>query len=196
MANTVIDMAEIFEIYSIEEGESHHSFAWSSEKLGLECPQCNFLNDVTLKLVCFRMGLTITCTGWVTTEVEAECARCLKKFSIDIREPIDFAVQLTMGAPTSAELWEEDMISLNQAGGKLDLTPRIKDAVILGIPPHALCSDNCKGLCCICGKNLNKVDCGHAQKKQIDDRWEKLKELMKVEKKTKKKSASTKRRKK
>jgi len=48
--------------------------------------------------------------------------------------------------------------------------------VILSVPMKPLCKEDCKGLCPVCGANLNYEDCGHTQEK-VDPRLLKLKEL-------------------
>ncbi len=168
-----------FDIALLEQGESEHRFVWNPRQLELSYPGANFDDDVVLHLVCMRRGLEISCTGWVTTEVTLTCSRCLKTFTYALREPVAFSVRLRAGAPLVVELWDEDVVSVDQTAGRLILSPRIHDAVILGIPTQPLCSPNCKGLCPVCGANLNEVDCGHTPQTNIDPRWEKLKALLK-----------------
>lgn len=60
----------------------------------------------------------------------------------------------------------------------IDLQQTVFDDIILALPLKFLCNENCKGLCQICGKNLNDGDCG-CNKKQIDPRLEVLKDLLK-----------------
>jgi uncharacterized protein len=43
---------------------------------------------------------------------------------------------------------------------KLDLDELVSSNIILNLPMKHLCSESCKGLCPICGKNLNEGDCG------------------------------------
>jgi len=68
--------------------------------------------------------------------------------------------------------------------GVLNIAPRIHDAVLLGIPNYPLCSEDCKGLCPVCGANLNVTTCEHVDSlgqndKSPDPRWEKLAALRK-----------------
>lgn len=43
---------------------------------------------------------------------------------------------------------------------KLNLDELVYTNVILNLPMKHLCSESCKGLCSVCGKNLNEGDCG------------------------------------
>jgi len=60
------------------------------------------------------------------------------------------------------------------SGTAIDLAPAIREQVILAAPPSPLCSEDCKGLCPICGQDKNLRDCGCVEAR-IDPRWEALK---------------------
>ena len=55
---------------------------------------------------------------------------------------------------------------------RLDLDELIEEDVNLELPTKFLCNDDCKGICSMCGKNLNKDQCDC--KKPIDPRLEGL----------------------
>ncbi|MDO4742430.1 MAG: DUF177 domain-containing protein [bacterium] len=61
---------------------------------------------------------------------------------------------------------------------KLDLKTLCESEVILGLEIKHLCKDDCKGICEICGKNLNEGSCG-CSKKQPDPRFDVLRDLLK-----------------
>ena len=71
-----------------------------------------------------------------------ECDRCLtpasEKFSCEFEE----------------ELAAED-IQENVA----DITELVRDTALANIPLKSLCREDCKGLCPVCGKNLNEGNC-------------------------------------
>lgn len=64
---------------------------------------------------------------------------------------------------------------------KLELDPLVISDILLELPGKYLCSENCKGLCQQCGKNLNEGDCG-CNKNQVDPRLEILKQLIDLDK--------------
>jgi len=41
----------------------------------------------------------------------------------------------------------------------LDVTDDIRQEILLSYPPTYLCSQDCRGLCPRCGKNLNEGEC-------------------------------------
>ena len=51
----------------------------------------------------------------------------------------------------------DDLIEVES--GKLDLDALMKEDILLELPSKFLCSENCKGLCPKCGKNLNDGPC-------------------------------------
>jgi uncharacterized protein len=61
--------------------------------------------------------------------------------------------------------------------GKIDLEPFIREEMILAIPIGPLCSEDCKGLCPICGEDLNESSCSH-EELPVDPRLSVLKTLL------------------
>jgi uncharacterized protein len=60
--------------------------------------------------------------------------------------------------------------------GHIDLAPLVREYMLLDIPMKPLCRPDCKGLCPVCGQNLNDSTCQH-QVDEIDPRLSVLKEL-------------------
>lgn len=59
----------------------------------------------------------------------------------------------------------------------LELDELLRTDIVLEIPSKFVCSEDCKGLCPVCGMNLNKGTCS-CQKHQTDPRLEALKKLI------------------
>ncbi len=89
--------------------------------------------------------------------INLSCSRCLKDlpevFSIDIDEVVDME-----------EVDKEDQDLIEEVPyvdhGELDVDRLIIDELFPMLPIQTLCSDDCKGLCKVCGCNMNEVDCG------------------------------------
>ncbi len=60
---------------------------------------------------------------------------------------------------------------------KLDLAEFCLTEIYLSLPLKYLCSENCKGVCTMCGTNLNEGDCNCA-KKAVDPRLAALAALL------------------
>ena len=53
----------------------------------------------------------------------------------------------------------------------LDLTEDVRDDILLAFPQRNLCREDCRGLCVICGQNLNARECGCHQAQDDDSLW-------------------------
>lgn len=59
---------------------------------------------------------------------------------------------------------EDDDIGFGYyAGEQIDLIEYCIENLNLNFPQKLLCSEKCKGLCYICGNNLNESECGCAR---------------------------------
>jgi uncharacterized protein len=62
--------------------------------------------------------------------------------------------------------------------GQLELGAWARDALVLALPPKLLCREDCRGLCPVCGANLNEADPDeHRHEAAPDARWQKLSEI-------------------
>ena len=72
---------------------------------------------------------------------------------------------------------EDDDSYLVVEDGLLDIEELVVSDILLALPSKFLCKTDCKGLCPVCGTNLNDSECS-CEKKQFDPRLEALKELL------------------
>ena len=50
------------------------------------------------------------------------------------------------------------------------------EQILLALPAYPVCGEGCKGLCPVCGANLNERECG-CDRKVPDPRWAGLKDI-------------------
>ena len=98
------------------------------------------------------------------------CARC----STDFTREMDMLFEHKL-AQTLVDDGNDDYIETPDF--KLELDDIVISDILLSLPQKNLCKDDCKGLCQICGKNLNEGDCS-CDKREIDPRLEMLKQFM------------------
>ena len=100
--------------------------------------------------------------------LEGPCMRCLEPaarvMQVDARE---------VDQPGGGD----DLRSPYVDGDELDLRAWARDALALALPTQIVCSDECLGLCPICGENLNTAGPDHHHEAAPDPRWAKLSEL-------------------
>ena len=119
-----------------------------------------------------RLDISRTTSGYALrlrydVRLEGPCMRCLDdaahELSIDARE---------VDQPGGGD----DLRSPYLDGDELDVRSWARDALVLALPVQIRCTSECRGLCGICGANLNE-DPGHAHERDPDPRWQKLSEL-------------------
>jgi DUF177 domain-containing protein len=73
---------------------------------------------------------------------------------------------------------DEELHSPYVEDGVLRLADWARDALVLELPTKVLCREDCRGLCSICGADLNTADPDeHRHDEGGDPRWSKLREL-------------------
>jgi DUF177 domain-containing protein len=117
------------------------------------------------------------------------CGRCLSPVSVDV--PVDFELTLVPadeyeeeeprgeqdakarpgGSFEAAEAEEE-----TYSGKTVDLDPFVREQIVLALPGYPVCDESCKGLCSVCGANLNDRECG-CDRHVPDPRWAGLKNV-------------------
>lgn len=100
--------------------------------------------------------------GRLTLPLEMVCARCLDTTQQMLSFPFDEVFTqkselIPKDEPNEIHLVSED---------KLELTPYVEETVSLALPYIPLCNETCKGLCPVCGQNLNEHSCACKQEKQ------------------------------
>lgn len=97
----------------------------------------------------------------IQVDYRSNCARCLK--------PIDSKYSLDISYPIALDLQDEDNEDyIIPIGGFVDIEDLVYQNIVMNFPVKHLCSSHCKGLCPICGQNLNDGTCDC--KKDIDPR--------------------------
>lgn len=117
-------------------------------------------------LVLTNAGEGILATGIIKTSVLGACDRCLDEARFDVAGELD-EYYLFKAPDEPLEVGEgEDEVDYSLVGSDntIDLTDAIMSALLMETPFVVLCREDCKGLCPVCGENLNEHDCGHAQK--------------------------------
>jgi uncharacterized protein len=106
----------------------------------------------------------------IDAKVYGPCARCLREAVLDVHaEQQEFA-------PTAKDGWEETETSEFIDALVVDVDGLAREALILSLPPQVACGEYCKGLCAVCGRDLNNGPCGCAPG-PTDGRWHRLKDL-------------------
>ena len=93
--------------------------------------------------------------GSVKLTFGMECGRCLK----DVAYTFDLSFSIEVVSPDYTGHDTEDEQSEFMEGYHLDVDELINNEILLDWPAKILCKDDCKGICKVCGKNLNDGEC-------------------------------------
>ena len=109
--------------------------------------------------------------GLVKTCIHGVCDRCAADFDADVEFPIDVVLVKEFANEENEDEWVFPL-----EGDNADLEEIVRTVFVLNMDSKLLCSDDCKGLCCRCGKNLNDGPCGC--QKELDPRFAALRQLL------------------
>ena len=98
------------------------------------------------------------------------CDRCLSAFDKTYDVPLEHTLVATLEDEEN-----DDYILLDQY--QLDLADLTLADILLELPYKSLCRDDCRGLCPMCGKNLNEGLCG-CTRQSVDPRLDVLRQLL------------------
>ena len=105
---------------------------------------------------------TFVFTGQLAGVLSLNCSRCLEKFEHEIQVEVE------------EELFKNELENLE----RINLIGILQENILLNLPIKSLCSNDCKGLCTICGQNLNENKCD-CEREMIDPRLAILKDFYK-----------------
>ena len=148
------------------------SFSTSVDLSDLQYGECYPVSEPVLAdgMVRNTAGVLVM-TGNVRTTLHGVCDRCAQDFEKDVELPIDVVLVTELSNEENEDEWVFPLV-----GDNADLEDIIRTVFVLNMDSKLLCSEECKGLCCRCGKNLNDGPCGC--KKELDPRFAALKQLL------------------
>lgn len=116
----------------------------------------------------YVLGDVLNIEGEVTGTLKLVCSRCMEDFQYPLQLDIREAFSLVPN--------DEDDSIIFIDSDNINLTEIIESNILMSLPIKKLCSEDCKGLCQVCGANHNKVTCD-CESQNIDPRLDNLKDL-------------------
>ena len=98
-------------------------------------------------------GKELLVRGTLSQDFDAVCARCGG----------DFDFTLTVDDFTAS-------VETDEKSEFVDLTDELRQSIILALPSYPVCRQDCRGVCVMCGKNLNEGPCACSHTER-DSRW-------------------------
>jgi uncharacterized protein len=103
----------------------------------------------------------------LAARVSEECRRCLEPVQVTVEAEVE---ALFTQDPDSLD--DPDSYPLPPDATEVDVTPAVREELILAVPQYVVCRDDCRGLCPRCGHDLNAGPCGCAPASDL--RWQAL----------------------
>lgn len=119
-----------------------------------------FDSSLSAWLEIYPAGEKMIVNGFLSVSLLLKCDRCLETYKRDVTT--DFRIYVSMfpfKGEAEVELSENDLNLDFIDDNILDSDQIIKEQLILNLPMKTLCNDDCKGLCPLCGYNLNIARC-------------------------------------
>ncbi len=122
--------------------------------------------------ICNQENAAVLITGTVDIEVMIPCARCLEEVPTSIRFDIDKKLRIEEDGLVDDEMEQPDYL----IGFELDVDKLVYAEILVNWPMRVLCKDDCKGICKVCGMNLNKGACS-CQRTELDPRMAAIQDI-------------------
>jgi uncharacterized protein len=99
--------------------------------------------------------------GTVRTTLELPCSRCVEPFTQPVDAEFDLRYQphAANTGEGEKEIEEDDLTTAFYQHDQIDLGQLMREQFYLALPMKPLCRPDCRGLCPICGTNLNRAGC-------------------------------------
>ena len=120
-------------------------------------------SDVSLTLTNIGTGCVLV-EGKLELTLTIPCDRCLQSVNV----PLSVAFTHQVLSPdiedaASKEISNDASFDDEQnfvSGYELDTDALINNEILINMPVKVLCREDCKGICPVCGHNLNEGECG------------------------------------
>ncbi len=128
--------------------------------------------DVVAEGVIRNTAGVLMMKGIIRTTIHGVCDRCASDFTRDVEIPIDVVLVTELSNEENEDEWVFPL-----EGDSADLEDIVRTVFVLNMDSKLLCKEDCKGLCCRCGTNLNNAPC--SCQKELDPRFAALQQLLK-----------------
>ena len=152
-------------------GEKPLAFNLAPSELEINPSEMAVVGDIRMEGSISNTGDVLLLQAKLSCEVHRTCGRCLKEFTgTNEAEVVEkFYPAGTENIENDAFVYDSDVI---------DITEPLREGLLLAEPMQALCKPDCRGLCPVCGADLNDGDCG-CDRSTVDPRLAALKQFIK-----------------
>ncbi len=150
-----------------------HEFRFDIKAKNIGLPE-EFSDGLAIDVVMDKSIHQLVLDCKLKTVALLNCDRCTEPFDLNIFT--EFRLVYLFKHKEYIENENINLIYLSPEDTKIDITEEVKEYCMLSIPLKVLCKEECKGLCSICGINLNLESCD-CKRDKYNPIWEKLNKL-------------------
>lgn len=109
--------------------------------------------------------------GELSTCIHGVCDRCASEFARNVNIPMDVVLVRELANEENEDEWVFPLVD-----DSADMDDIVRTVFVLNMDSKLLCKDDCKGMCCRCGHNLNNGPC--SCERELDPRFAALRQLL------------------
>ena len=144
---------QLREIFQIEGMHLPVDYAITPEELS-EVRGYTFAAPVSVKGEFYNRAGIVTLKYTVSCTLDAVCDRCLTELKRDYS--YDFSHTVVPSLHSEGDIYDTYLVAQHDS---IDMNETAISDLLLMLPTKMLCREDCKGLCDICGCNLNETTC-------------------------------------
>ncbi len=152
-------------------GTKNLNFALEPAELAIAPGEMALIGGVKLEGTMSNVGDVLLLKARLSAREQRTCGRCLKEFTTELEAEV-----VEKFYPAGSEHIENDAFVYDS--DVIDITEPLREGLLLAEPMQALCKPDCRGLCPVCGADLNEGDCG-CDRLTVDPRLAALKQFIK-----------------
>jgi uncharacterized protein len=126
----------------------------------------------SIEMDVFPLGQSFDVKGVVYTKLPQVCSLCADEFDLELREKFHHIVMNQENNTVSGfkEDWSSEDVEVwtTKEEGEFDVGELIHEVVALAQPTRPVCKADCKGLCLMCGEDLNVTNCNCAEQQKVE----------------------------
>ena len=127
------------------------AYQTTADELGAAEAGFSFLGEISVQGTLVYTGVCYRVSGTIKAVKSFDCDRCQK--ACQQEQEHEFEEEYRRGETGDGEFYVFD-------GETLDITDMVRDTLLASQSLSNLCKPDCKGLCPVCGHDLNEGDCG------------------------------------
>lgn len=168
----------LLDLVSLGASPKPFEFTLRPGAIDLETEGIDIVSVIAVRGEARKNAAGVEISGSINGKLNIDCTRCLKPVEtpLDAAFDVSFISQENTPEDKEVQLQQADLSADVIQGDQLDLSELAREQILLSLPEQTFCREDCRGLCPLCGKDLNESECDCGSD-EIDPRWAALKGL-------------------